>query len=314
MRTSASGRLLLVALPLAAWAIPALGRDLLVSSRFSDNVLRYNEQTGAFKGVFASGNGLDNPNGIAVGPDGHLYVGLGDVGRVMVFDGQTGAYLRDAVSPATSGGLTGCRAIAFGPGADLFVTSGATSQVLRYDGVSGAFEGVFASGHGLSGPVGLTFGPDNTCYIGGALSNSVYVFDSAGTYLRTLPAPAGQSNCTGVLIDPAGQLLVAQSVTNTVQRLDPVTGAGGTWASGGGLSIPIGMTFLPNGDLLVGSFGNDKVVRYDRLTGLPVGDFILSGAGGLDGTHNFAYLPVPAPSTLGLGLAALVAGRRRRAR
>ena len=70
----------------AALALPARAHgDLLVSSRFTDNVLRYDAHTGAFKGVFAAGNGLDNPNGIAYGPDERLYVGLGDVARVLRF-------------------------------------------------------------------------------------------------------------------------------------------------------------------------------------------------------------------------------------
>jgi len=280
-----------VASCLLACTTTVCANDLLVSSRFSDNVLRYDGVTGQSKGVFASGNGLDNPNGIAIGPDGNLYVGLGDVGRVMVFDGRTGAFLRDFVTPATSGGLAGCRAIAFLPGGDLLVTSGATSQILRYEATTGAAKGVFASGDGMSGPVGLTVGPDGTVYVGAALSNAVYVYDRNGALLRILQSPAGQSNATGVLLDRRGQLLVAESVTNTVQRLDPVTGAATVFASGGGLAVPIGLTFLPGGDLLVGSFNNDKVVRYDGTTGAPEGDFIVGGAGGLDGTHNFAFLP-----------------------
>ena len=293
---------------LGAWSVQA--RDILVSSRFSDNVLRYSDQ-GSFLGVFASGNGLDNPNGIAYGTDGNLYVGLGDVGRVMVFEGQTGAYLRDLVTPATSGGLQACRAIAFAPSGDLLVNDGAGNRVMRYDPVSGAFKGVFASG--LVGPVGLTVGPDNNVYVGAALSNAVFVYDQSGALLRTLPAPAGQNNTTGVLFDSTGQLLVAQSVTNTVQRLDPVSGAGTTFASGGGLSIPIAMIFHPDGSLLVGSFGNDRVIRYNAQTGAAMGDFIMAGSGGLDGTHNFAFVPVPGPAGLVvLGAAGVIAWRRRR--
>lgn len=289
----------------------ARARDLLVSSRFSDNVLRYST-TGEPLGVFASGHGMDNPNGIAYGPDGHLYVGLGDTGRIMVFDGQSGTFLRDLVTPATSGGLLACRAIAFLPGGDLLVNDGAGDRVMRYDATTGAFLGAFASGNGLDGPVGLTIGPDGNVYVGAALSNAVFVYDQAGNLLRTLPAPAGQSNTTGVLFHTDGSLLVAQSVSNTVQRLDPITGLGGTLASGGGLSIPIAMAFHPDGSLLVGSFGNDKVVRYNAMTGQPLGDFILQGAGGLDGTHNFAFVPVPAPGVLALAFGAVLVQRRRR--
>ena len=67
--------------------------DLLVSSRFSNNVLRYNPETGTSRGVFASGNGMANPNGIAMGPDGRLYVGNGDEPRVLRFNGISGEFI-----------------------------------------------------------------------------------------------------------------------------------------------------------------------------------------------------------------------------
>src|SRR6185436_2978723 len=65
----------------------------------------------------------------------------------------------------------------------------------------------------------------------------------------------------------------------------------GIAASGGGLSIPIGMILAPDGKLLVGSFGTDSVLRYDLATTQSLGQFIKSGSGGLDGTHNFAFVP-----------------------
>jgi len=282
-------RLLLLVL---AGALPAHAQDLLVSSRFSDNVLRFGLD-GTPKGVFAQGNGLDNPNGIAYGPDGHLYVGLGDVGRVMVFDGASGAYLRDFVSPATAGGLSGCRAIAFLPGGDLLVDAGPNDQVLRYRAGTGTFAGVFAGEAGLRGPVGLTVGPDGNVYVGAALSNAVRVYSPAGVLLRTLPSPIPHANATGVAFHPDGRLLVAQSVSNVVLKLDPQSGAGGVFASGGGLQVPIHLIFHPNGELLVGSFLTDRIIRYDGNTGAVLGDFVAAGAGGLDGTHNFAFMPTP---------------------
>src|SRR5262245_5809965 len=100
--------------------------DLLVSSRFTSKVLRFDAHTGLFLGVFASGHGLANPNGIAYGPDGNLYVGNGDEPRVLRFDGQTGDFLGDFVDPSTPGGLANCRAIAFGPDGNLYVDSGNT--------------------------------------------------------------------------------------------------------------------------------------------------------------------------------------------
>jgi sugar lactone lactonase YvrE len=268
-------------------------RDILVSSRFSDNVLRFDGASGAFKSVFASGNGLDNPNGIAYGRDGNLYVGLGDVGRVMVFDGQSGSYVRDFVSPASSGGMTGSRAIAFLPDGDLLVDNGPSDNVLRFARDTGVFKGIFASGNGMRGPVGLAISDAGLVYVGAALSNAVYVYDASGSLVRTLTPPVGRSQVTGVEFDGQGKLLVAMSVSNVVLRMDPVTGEASTFATGGALNTPIGLAHFSNGDLLVGSFANDKVIRYDGISGALIGDFIASGAGGLDGTHNFAVVPDP---------------------
>ena len=140
---------------LMSWGpLVARGGDLLVSSRFTNNVLRYDAMTGAFKSVFASGNGLANPNGIAYGPDGNLYVGLGDEARVLRFHGQTGEFMDEFIGPAAPGGLVNCRAIAFGPDGNLYVNSGSGNQVLKYDGRSAEFLGIAAQGHGMGGPVG----------------------------------------------------------------------------------------------------------------------------------------------------------------
>lgn len=56
--------------------------ELLVTSRLTDQVLRYDVSSGAFLGVFASAGGLDNP------------VGGGD--QVRLYDGHTGAH-RDSL-------------------------------------------------------------------------------------------------------------------------------------------------------------------------------------------------------------------------
>lgn len=67
--------------------------DLLISSEDSDQVLRYDGTTGAFLGVFTSGSGLDEPRGLAFGPDGNLYVNSSYTHSVLRFDGTTGAFI-----------------------------------------------------------------------------------------------------------------------------------------------------------------------------------------------------------------------------
>ena len=73
---------------------PFAQTEILVSSRFTDQVLRYDLASGAFLGVFASGGGLDNPVGLTFGPDGNLYVASGETDQVLRYDGTSGASSR----------------------------------------------------------------------------------------------------------------------------------------------------------------------------------------------------------------------------
>ena len=74
-------------------------------------------------------------------------------GRVLRYDGTTGAYVGDFVS-AGSGGLESPIGLTFGPDGNLYVANGykpdgtspSTNGVFRYDGTSGAFIDVFSFG------------------------------------------------------------------------------------------------------------------------------------------------------------------------
>ena len=114
--------------------------DLLVASRFTDEVLAYDATTGSFRGVFADTGGLDNPIGITFGPDGHLYVASSDSGRIVRYHGQTGAWIDTF---ADDGPLSGARHLNFGPDGHLYLAAGPFGQIVRYDGVTGDYLGVF---------------------------------------------------------------------------------------------------------------------------------------------------------------------------
>ena len=83
-------------LALTVFLVPQVRADLFVSSQTEANagdILRYDQVTGAFRGVFASGHGLADPLGLTFGPDGNLYVASGNSDQVLRFDGRTGAFL-----------------------------------------------------------------------------------------------------------------------------------------------------------------------------------------------------------------------------
>jgi streptogramin lyase len=125
--------------------------DLFVSNS-TNQVLRYDGSTGAFKGVFAQGGGLATPEGLRFGPGGDLYVASLWSANVLRYDGTTGAF----EGIFAQGGLDRPRDLVFGPNGDLFVSSSGNNRVMRYDGTTGAFKGIFAES---DGPNGLAFGP-----------------------------------------------------------------------------------------------------------------------------------------------------------
>jgi len=167
---------------------PAL--ELLVSDPGANAVLEYNTDTRAFRGIFASGGGLTEPSGLALGPDGNLYVGSLD-NTVKRYNGATGAFIDTF---ASAGGLRFPGGITFGPDGNLYVTSGFSASVLRYDGKTGAFLDAFATGGGLSLPTGLVFGPDGNLYVAGAISK-VLRYDGKTGRSSILLFPSSAAGC-----------------------------------------------------------------------------------------------------------------------
>ncbi len=72
-RNSFFGLSLLVA-ALTAFMGSGSQADLFVSSQNYNIVVQYDENTGDFLNIFASGGGLSGPRGVLFGPDGNLYV------------------------------------------------------------------------------------------------------------------------------------------------------------------------------------------------------------------------------------------------
>jgi sugar lactone lactonase YvrE len=271
--------------------------ELLVSSGGTDSVVRYDGRTGAFIDIFASGGGLDSPNGLVFGPDGNLYVGStdGELGipennRVLRYDGTTGAFIDTFVAPG-AGGLGEPDGITFGLDGNLYVANTSAGNVLRYDGTSGAFIDIFASGDGL-GADGLLFGPDGNLYVSSDDTNEVRRFDgTTGVFIDTFVSAGagGLNDPERHVFGPDGNFYVTSFKSDNVLRYDGTTGAFiDIFASGGGLVGPLGLGFGPDGNLYVANESAANVLRYDGRTGAFIDIF---ATGGLDFPGDLVFNP-----------------------
>ncbi len=175
---------------------------LYVGDSLKGSIHRFDATTGAYVDEFIQGalQGLVpwDPQGFAAGPDGDWYVAASQGHRVLRYNGETGAYMGDAV-PADSGAL-GPTGIAFREDGSMLVGFAGTNEIRRYD-VSGSgpaeLLGVFVPPGDVSIPVGLTFGPDKNLYVANAGTAEVLRFDGmTGEFIDAF-VEAGAGGLTG---------------------------------------------------------------------------------------------------------------------
>jgi streptogramin lyase len=275
-------RFFVLTLSTLALLVPATRaqEQLLVTSRNTDQVLRYDLASGAFLGVAASGGGLDNPVGLTFGPHGDLFVASDQTDSVLRYD-ASGAFLGVA---AQGNGLDAPRQVNFGPDGMLYVASGATNQILRFDPLSGAFLGVFASGGALNGPTSFTFGPSGDLYVGSVNTNRVKRYDgTSGAFVGNFVT----TNLHGphdLAFGPDGLLYVSNAFEPRVRRYDGTSGAFvDSFIVDPALSGALGLCWDDLGRLYVANQGGNEVRRYDGETGAYLDSPVAPGAGGLSG-------------------------------
>ncbi|ARV57269.1 hypothetical protein BZZ01_00295 [Nostocales cyanobacterium HT-58-2] len=266
---------------------------LLVASRGSNSILRYNDQTGAFIDAFvpAGSGGLNGPSSLALGPDNNLYVTSYYNSSVLRYDGESGAFI-DVFIPSGSGGLSSPESVAFGPDKNIYISGFDDSGIRRYDGQTGAFIDVVVGfdpgdGDALNSP-NFAFGQDNDIYASSVFPiNGILRYDAATGETNTfIPQQNAPEVPGGMTIGPDNNLYVGNfSPVGSIQRYDSQTGAfidvfvpPGT----GGLSQASRLTFGPDSNLYVTSFGSDSILRFNSSTGALIDAFVPAGNGGLD--------------------------------
>jgi sugar lactone lactonase YvrE len=225
--------------------------DLYISSgETSENsaVLRYDGNTGEFKGTFASGNGMVRPYGLTFGPDGNLYVSSFKSDRILRFNGETGQFIDVfAASNGSPEGLNGPNDLLFTSDGSLYVTTQGTlegekkpnffSQVLKFK-PGETKPTVFAkqpsqSPSGFVSLLGLALGAQNDLFVSD-FGNNIRRYDLktgeliatiATNYTKTNPS----NNSIGNLTFDSNRFLYtvgfdSQNQHGVILRYDAITG------------------------------------------------------------------------------------------
>jgi hypothetical protein len=179
--------------------------------------------------------GLDQPDGLAFGPDGNLYVSSSGSNTILRYSGSSGAPAAPMSIFAGPGGLQQPGDLAFGPTGNLYVLNLGSANLVAFEGpnppanapAAGTLLGTFvATGSGgLTSPAGFVFGPDGNVYVADSSTGSVLRYSGAsGAFLNTFVAAgsAGLNAPTTVLITPTGPQATA---TITVNNVAPTIGA-----------------------------------------------------------------------------------------
>jgi sugar lactone lactonase YvrE len=189
--------------------------DMFVTGWLSHSVARFDWATQTYQSFVApDSGGLSQARGIAVGPDGNVYVSDQAQNIIFRYEGSTGAPLpatgqTGAVFvPAGSGGLSKAADVTFGSDGNLYVCSDNTNQILEYQGPAGlspgAFLRVFVSVTNGSSPSNLTFGPDGNLYVSLYDAAGISAYGQVNRYDGSTGAPIG----TGVFVPLASAGLI----------------------------------------------------------------------------------------------------------
>jgi glucose/arabinose dehydrogenase len=309
---------------------------LYVSDDLNNTVSIFNSTTGALTGNLTPTGGWGSPSGIAIGPNGDVYVADMNNNVVDQFS-PGGAFLGTFISS----GLFEPTGLAFGPDGYLYVANFGNfndSYIERFNASGNPVDGspFVPYTTGLDDPEAIAFGPDGNLYITDPGNGLDQVLLPSGAFSTLVPLGCPStpfSNPQGVTFGPNQNLYVSDagygcydpsvpgdSADYSVYEYNTSGALLNTFIAPDILDTPIDLAFGPNGNLFVTDSGG-RVAEFDGTTGAELPDFVpYTGSGGpLDSPTFLAFgqSPVPEPTSLGLmglGLAGLALLRVRRSR
>ncbi len=203
----------------------ALGATMTLAQRPQDNWYLEKTWTKTGGGLVATNGGLSQPYGVAIGPDGRVYVGDQGYLRIQVYQ-SNGDYDFSITNNFGEGlSFSQPRGMIFGPDDNLYVADYTRNAVFVFDSSGnfvGRIGGSSGSGDGqLSGPIDVALGPDEEVYVLESANSRVSVFGKDGVFKRKWGAPGGLtgqlSNPTSIAAANNGMVYIAARGSGTLK-------------------------------------------------------------------------------------------------
>lgn len=248
--------------------------EMLVSSRNTHSIKRFNAQTGEYKDDYISpgSGGLSTPQDVIEKPDGNILVsGRGNT-SILEYDKTSGAFIK----PFTTGySLDNPTKIAFGPDGNLYVSQWGTSnqKIARFNGTSGQYIGEFTPSMSL--PLGQTWDAEGNLYVACYGSGQVKKFDTAGNFSGIFTETGHLHGPTNLWFDKNGNLFVIDWDLGSVFQFNALTGAF-IRIFVTGLVNAEGYAFGPDSNLYICDWTRNQVRNY-TLQGVFISIFTNQG-------------------------------------
>ena len=267
---------------LAACSSSATADNLYVSDASLFTVSVFDATTGAFTGTLTPTGGWGDPTGIAVGPNGDVYV-ADSANNVVDQFSASGAFLDTFISS----GLFMPSGMAFGPDGYLYVANygvGNDAYIARFDSSGNPVDAspFVPSSTNMEYPGAIAFGPDGNLYIADPANGVDEVLLPTGTFSTLIPVGCPSTpftNPQGVAFGPDQNLYVSDAgygcydpsapggyLDYGVYKYDTSGTLLGTFVATNLLDTPIDLAFGPDGNLYV-TDSQGRVALFNGTTG-----------------------------------------------
>ena len=266
-------------------------QDIYVSSNKDNTIKLYDGETGQFIKNFVPQNsgGLNRPQEVIFGPDGHLYVTAFMNSNIKKYDRETGNFIENF---SRNYSLSNPTKMTFNYEDSLIYISqwGGSNKVVRFRMNNGEFHDEFTS-TGIIGGCGQAWDSEGNLYVAGWGTNgsdgSVQKFDTAGVFQGVFIPPGRVQGPVNIWFNDNGQLYVQDWTKGSVEIFNSDGTFSRTFISN--LQNTEGNVFDEKGNLFLCDWTLNRVNQYDR-TGNFLGVFVNPG-NGLDEPNSITFGP-----------------------